>query len=71
MIYEYTTQAGTFEIYFMLNESTKDGGTGVNNKDFIKNPYIFDATKYQLDLNPYNQTFCKCEHAFKATVCLN
>ncbi len=71
MIYEYTTKAGTFEIYFILNETTKNGGTGINNKDFIKNPYILDATKYQLNLNPYNQTFSNREHAFKVTVCLN
>ncbi len=71
MIYEYTTKPGLFDVYFILNETTADGGTGTNNKDFIKNPYLFDATKYQLDLNPYNQTFTNKEHAFKVTIGLN
>ena len=68
IIYENLTQPGIFETYILLNETTKHGGTGENNKDFIKNGYLFDATKYQLDLNPYNQDFSDKEHSLKITL---
>ncbi len=64
-VYTNVTNPGVFEIYILLNKV----GTNEDGKDFIKNSYLFDATKgYQLDLNPYSQDFTSKEHSFKITV---